>query len=182
MDRAQTQDQVGTRQAEHPAVGKQTLEDVQSAPVVRLVIGRDQDQAVGNIKIGVAGRQPGAVRILGQDRFRHRQADDRQPASGLVGRGPQPSQVVLQRAIIGVERVVLDRAHDGGRVHKAGDVIHMPVGVIANNACAQPDDGVHPEKGAQGGLNILAVEGRITIRMQQTRLGGQQRAAAVDIN
>ena len=63
------------------AIGKELGQGIERDAVGRIVEGRDEHQAVGDVEIGVAGRQPLAVE---DDRPGHGQLDDAQRLSILV--------------------------------------------------------------------------------------------------
>ena len=52
------EDQIGAVDAAHLAVGEELRQGVQRDAVVRVVEGRDEHQPVGDVEVGVAGREP----------------------------------------------------------------------------------------------------------------------------
>ena len=59
MDRAQTVDHCGCFDADHAARGKAVLKNAQGAPVVGVAEERNNDRAVADVEIRVAGRKAG---------------------------------------------------------------------------------------------------------------------------
>ena len=68
----------------------------------------------------------------------HRELDDLERLSVLVGHRAQPAQVVLERAVVLVAPVRLDRGHHRARVHEPRDVVDVAVRVVAGDALAEP--------------------------------------------
>ena len=71
---------------------------------------------------------------------RHRQRDHPERPAILVGHSAEPLQVLLERLVVFVGRVVLDHRDDGALVDEAGEVVDVAVGVVARDAVAQPED------------------------------------------
>ena len=83
MERSQAEDEVDAVDADDLAAGEELGQGVQGDAVGGIVEGRDQDEAVGDVEVGVAGRQPLAVE---DDRPGHGQGHDVE-AGGRPGRG-----------------------------------------------------------------------------------------------
>src|SRR2546425_12200854 len=92
VERAQTPDQVQRRDAHDAPIGKQLLQYGLSYAVVPVVEGRKQHDAVGNVEVGVAGRQS---LVLVEHRTRHRQGDYPQGQLVLAPHRAHPSQRFL---------------------------------------------------------------------------------------
>ena len=73
-------------------------------------------------------------------RFRHGQLNHAQRGAVFGVHGLQALEVRLQRDVIGVLRVGLHGGDDSLRIHKAREIIHMPIRVVANNPVAEPQD------------------------------------------
>ena len=67
------------------------------------------------------------------DPARHRQLDD-------LERLAKPLAVLAQRPVVGIALVRLDRRDDRAGGDKTGDVVNMPVRVVALDAVAEPSD------------------------------------------
>ena len=115
--------------------GKELGEDAERDAVVRIVEGRDQDEAVGDVEVGVAGGQ-----ALVGERRRARASAVRQCVNCL----PSCVRAALRRARfsasgswLGSLDVRLDGSDDCGRVDEAGDVVDVAVGVVAGDAAVR---------------------------------------------
>ncbi len=122
--------------------GKRLARVSSAATVGRVVEGRDQHQAVGDVEVGVAGRQPLAFE---DDRAGHGQLDDAERLSVLVAGRLQPPEVVLERLVVGVVVAGLDDRDDGSRIDEPRQVVDVAVGVVAVDPSAEPDDVVDAE-------------------------------------
>src|SRR6476646_8228312 len=78
VNRAQAPDKVSAVDADDLTIGKQISQDIERVAIVGVVEGRNQNQAIGDVKIGVAGGQ--ALSAEG-DGAGKRQFDDLQLAS-----------------------------------------------------------------------------------------------------
>src|SRR4029077_7693385 len=99
VDGAQAPDKVATMDPHNLAAGKETSNDVECDPIIRIVEGRDQDKIVGDIKVAIAGGQPLSPE---DDRAGKRQFDDFQLASLKISSSAQAAQVFLKRFIVSV--------------------------------------------------------------------------------
>ena len=72
----------------------------------------------------------------------------RRPAL-FVAHLAQPHQVVAQRLVVLVPRVVLDDGDDRVLLDEAGEVVDVAVGVVADDAVAEPEDVADAEVVAQ---------------------------------
>ena len=117
--------------------GKSRLQRRRGLLVARRVVGRQQHEPVGDVEVGVAGRQPLALVLQGP---RHRQRDDPERPTVLVGHPAEPLQVGLERLVVFVRRIGLDGGHHGPLVHEPGQIVHVAVGVVARDPVAQPED------------------------------------------
>ena len=61
-------------------------------------------------------------------------------SSGLLERLARPLAVLEQRRVVGIALVRLDRRDDRAGGDKTGDVVNMPVRVVALDAVAEPSD------------------------------------------
>ena len=95
VQRAEAEDEVDAVNADDLAVGEELGQGIEGDAVGRIVERRNEHEAVGDVEVGVAGRQPLAVE---DDRPGHRQLDDAERLPILVARGLQPAQVVLRAA------------------------------------------------------------------------------------
>ena len=138
MHRAEAPDQIDGMDADDLAVGEEAGQGVQSDAVGRVVEGRDEHEAVGDVEVGVAGREPLAFE---DDRAGHRQRDDL-GAAGRPGRVAARSRrrFSCERLVVRVVRVGLDDRDDRLGVDEPGEVVDVAVGVVAGDPPAEPDD------------------------------------------
>ena len=122
--------------ADNLAIRKQIAQYIQRDSVIGIVEGRHQNQAIGDIKIGVAGGQSLSAEDHGAGK---RQFNDLQLASLQICGGAQTPQVFLQRLVVGVVLVGFDHGEHGIRGDEARNVIDVAVRVVALDAAAQPD-------------------------------------------
>jgi hypothetical protein len=116
------------------------------------------------------------------DRARHRQGDHPQGPPVLIAHGPEPLQVLLERFVVLVRRIGLHHSDDGRRIHEAGQIVDVTVGVVAGDPVAQPEDVADTEMAAETGFDGLPVEAGIAVGVEEAGLGRQQGAAPVDVD
>src|SRR5262249_2805042 len=119
MDGAQPPDEIAAVDAYHFTAGKNAGENIQGNAVLGIVEGRNQDQVIGDVEVGVAGRQPPPFEY---DRTGKRQFHDLQLTAFEVGSGAQAGEIFLQQLIIGIAASCFDRSEHRVRSDKAGDV------------------------------------------------------------
>ena len=100
-----------------------------------VVIGWDKNGAIGDVEIGITGRQAFGC-ILHRPGHGERHHVER--LSSLVVHGPQSMQVVLERFVVRVGWIVFNRTHHGRGSDKPGDVVHMAVRIIPNDPLSEP--------------------------------------------
>ena len=130
VERAKPPDQVGRVEADDRPAGEAVAQDAQRSFVVGVAVRRNDDVRVADVKIRVTGREPLAARL---DPARHRQLDD-------LERLAKPLAVLAQRPVVGIALVRLDCRDDRAGGDKTGDVVNMPVRVVALDAVAEPSD------------------------------------------
>ncbi len=175
VQRTEAEHQISTVNADDFARGKQLCERVERDAVVRIVERGNQHQAVGDVEIRVAGRQPLAVEV---DRRGHGERDHAQ--AGAL----QQLQIFPQRFVVRFDDLV-DDGHHGFLIHEARQIVDVTVRVVARDALLQPDGPANPEIIGEVSLQIRASEAGITHLhgfAQQAFFGGQQETGAVDID
>ena len=70
-------------------------------------------------------------------------------------------EIVRERLVVGVVGARLDHGHDGPRIDETGEVVHVAVRVVADDAPAQPDDVADAQIIGQDLLQLRAVETRV---------------------
>ena len=181
MQCAEAEDQIAAGDADDFAAGEQACERVESYAIVRVVECWDDDEFVGDIKIGVAGGQALIIEI---NRRGHGERFDAKRAAVQVFHGLQKRVVFLQRDVIGVVRVLLDDGDDGVRTDEAGEIVDMAVRVVAGDSIFQPENLRDAEKAAKNVGIVFASESVIALLAlaEQALFGGEQGSAAVDVD
>ena len=136
VDGAKTPDEVAAVDANDFTLGKQAGKNVERDTVIGIIEGGNEDEIVGDIKVGVAGGQTLSAK---DDRAGKRQLNDLKPASVKISGGAEAAKIFLKRCIVGIGAAGLNRGENGIGGDEAGDVIDMAVRVITLNAAAQPD-------------------------------------------
>src|SRR5581483_899079 len=115
---------------------------------------------------------------------RHGQLDDAELASGFGGRFAEAAKIVGQRLVVGVGRIGLGGAHDDIRRDEAGNVVHVAVGVVADDSASQPDGVGHAQIFREGALQVFAGGAGIALLDigEEALLGRQHRTEAVHVD
>src|ERR1035437_8247132 len=182
VQRAEAPDQIHGGYADDGTVAEQPAQNAERHAVVRVVEGRDDDGGVADVKIRVARRQPHAVKIK---RRRHRQLHDFGLAAIFEPQILDALPIFRKRTVIFVARIFFAHQHDRPGVHETADVINVAVRVVAFRAFGEPENVFDAEIIFERRLNLLFAEAGIAdldFRMQITFLGGNQRAASVQLN
>src|SRR5437660_1790754 len=112
MEGAEAPDQFGGINAQNAAVWKSFLQDGQGLGVVGMTISRDQDNLVGDVKVGVARGK--ALAAIFND-SRHGQLDNIQWPPVLIAHQAESPQILAQDRVIRVRGIFLDHRDHGGR-------------------------------------------------------------------
>src|ERR1019366_6607394 len=142
--------------------------------------GREH-QLVGDVEIGIAGRQTPSTKIY---RSWHWELHHAQRMARLVCALLQPAEVVAQRLVIGIGGVRLVRRYHRRRRDETGDIVNVPMGVVAGDAAVQPDHFLHPQIVGENLFHLLTRNSRIALLhvAQQALLGGDERPASIDVD
>ena len=84
--------------------------------------------------------------------------------------------------MLGIGRVLDPGQEDDAGAGEAGEVVDVAVGLVLEDAVAEPDHLLGAEVVVERRLDRGAVELRVAVRVQQALLGGQHRALAVDVD
>ena len=103
------------------------------------------------------------------DRTRHRQFDDGERPAVLIAKAIEAASRAAQRLVVLILRVALDADHDRPLVDEAREIVDVPVGVVAGDALAEPDDVPLSVEALQVFLDLLAREIGIAVLVQQAR-------------
>ena len=179
MEGAEAPDDVGGVDADDFAVGEKGLEDIGGLVVGQAAVGWEDDLGVGDVEVGVGGRE---ALVVVEDEVGHGHLDD----GGLFAVGQTAAaehlEVALQGLVVLVPGVVLDDGEDGVGGYEAREVVDMAVGVVADDAVAKPDDVVHTVIVAQILFYLVLVEVGIAVGIEEAGGGGEEVAAAVDVD
>ena len=161
------------RRARRPprARGSSAREDRRRLVVVALVEQRHDDPRVGEVEVDVGGGEavagPARLRPLGgvdpggllgasSQRAGGGEEDDLERAAAGVGRRFEPLARVARDRVLGVGLVVgPGQQHDPGP-GEAGEVVDVAVGLVLEDAGAEPDDLLGAEVVEQAALDLLA--------------------------
>src|ERR1035437_5022884 len=124
VEGAEAPDQVDGVDADDFAVGEAGGDDVERAAVIRIIEGGDQDQVVGDVEVGVAGREALTFEDHGRG---HGEFDDLEGLVLEVAGGAEAVEVLGKWDVILVRSVGLDRGEDSVLVYEAGDVVDVAV-------------------------------------------------------
>ena len=109
MQRAEAPDQVDAVDADDFAVGKELGESVERDAVVWIVKCGHENEAVGDVEVGVTGREALAAKDNGA---RHGQLDDRELLALRSARGFEAREILGEWDMVGVARDWLNRSND----------------------------------------------------------------------
>ena len=182
MQRAEAQDQIHGVNAHDGAVLEQLAQNAERHAVVRVVEGGDDDGGVADVKIRVAGGQPHFVE---EERRWHGQFHDFGLAAVFEAQVLDALPVFGERLVIDVARIFFADEHEGFGVHETADVVNVAVGVVADGAVEEPQDIFHAEIFFEGVVVLRpghAGVADLDFWMQITFLGGEQRAAPVQLD
>ena len=179
MKGAESPDQVGAVDAHDPSGGETSAKRRERGGVATGIVGRDEHDAVRDVEVGVARGETLAVVL---ERAGHRERLDPQGLAVLVPHLPEPREIVTERSVVGVGGILLDDGDHGPRIRESGEVIHMTVGIVTDDAVAEPEDVGDAEIVPEARLDLAPGEAGIPVGVQQTGLGGEQRAGAVHVD
>ena len=117
MQGAESPDEIDGMDADDFAVGKKLGENFERDAVVGIVEGRHQDQAVGDIEVGVAGGKALAAK---DDRARQGQFDDRELLAVEVRAALRRARFSARGSWLGSLRIRLDSGDDCRRRRRSG--------------------------------------------------------------
>jgi hypothetical protein len=98
--------------------------------VVRVIVYRDKDSLIGDVKIGIARWQPRSP-ILHAAGLGERHNAELLP---ILIHGTLETLIIFpQGGKVLVPAVRLERADHGGRIHESGKVVHMGIRVVTRD-------------------------------------------------
>src|SRR5450759_2660368 len=133
MERAQTPHQINGMNPNHRATRKCLGDSVERHAIVGVIECRYKNGAIGDVKIGVARGKPLAVHD-----HRAREGDRDYPERIFLRNGLEPAHVVGRPGVVLIRRILLVRQDHRVARAEAGDVVDVPMRVVAHGALAQP--------------------------------------------
>ncbi|MNQ43820.1 hypothetical protein D3C85_575600 [compost metagenome] len=127
----------------------------------------------------MAGRDRTFVGV--QHQTRRRNAQDLELAAHGVGRLRQQAGGLVIDLCVRVLATEGDGAGDDARRDEAGQVVDVAVGVVVQQAVAQPDHHLGADRGGQSGLGVGLAPVLVAVPVQQALARSQDRAFAVVI-
>ena len=163
MNSAAAKDNVHRRNLHHFAIRK-NLFDGCSCGIIphRIVKGGHDHSTVGQVEVDVRHRQS---RVVPPFWFGLLNGDDLQIAPASVLLRPEPVKVVPQRFVVLILWIVRRESEDHTGFHEAGDVVHMPVRFVVEQAVAEPDHMVDTKVFLEQQLDLLLTHIRIAVRI-----------------
>jgi hypothetical protein len=186
VEGAEAPDEVDGVDADDLAGGEAGGDDVESVAVVAVVEGGDEDEIVGDVEVGVAGRETLAFE---DDRFGHGKLHDLEGLVFEVAEGAEAVEVFGEGKVILVAGVGLDTGEDLVFGDEAGDVVDVAVGVVAGAAFVEPENLFNAQVGVEGLLEVLAGGGFVAEAgvalldvAEEALFGGEQEAGSVGVD
>ena len=158
VEGAEAPDEVGAVDAGDRAVGEAVGEGVEGDAVVGVVEGGDEDEAVGDVEVGVAGGQALAFEDDGRG---HGEGEDLEGLAVCRLRAAwrrsrfSASGRWFSSAVLGSTAVRMVFSAD-----EAGDVVDVAVGVVAGAAAVEPEDLLDAEVVVEGLFELLLARRR----------------------
>ena len=137
VEGAQAPDEVYGVDAYDLAIREAGGDDVEGVAVVGVVEGGDHDEAVGDVEVGVAGRE---ALVFEEDRRGHGEFDYFEGLVVEVAEAAETVEVFGEGEMVFVAGVGLDTGEDFIFADEAGDVVDVAVGVVAGAAFVEPED------------------------------------------
>ena len=181
MDRAEAEDEVAAGNGDDLAIGEQAGEGGEGDAVIWVAEGGDEDDAVGDVKIGVA-----CGKALAGEKYwlGHGEGFDAQGLAGFIFHLLEQGEIFLEWSVIRFGGIWFDDRDNRERVNEAGKIVDMAVGVVAGDTVAEPEDVGGAEVIAEDGFNLIARHSGIARldRAEKAFFGGEQGAAAIYVN
>src|SRR6266513_742550 len=133
MERTQAPNEIDGVNSDPHAPSKCFGDSIERYAIVRIVECRYKNGAIGDVEVGVAGRQPLAVHGY---RTRERNRDDFEGA-GLCG-NLQAAKIICRSRVILVRGIGLVRQDHRLSRRESRDVVDVAMSVVPNRALAQP--------------------------------------------
>ena len=178
---AESPDQIAGIDGDDFARGEQFRQRVQSDAVVGIIEDGDEDNAVRNIEVRVAG---GKAALLEDHGTRHGKFGDGQGLAVLIAGGAEAAKILAQRLVIDVTGVIFHYGYNRMRGDEAGEVVDVAVGVITGDATAEPDSVLSAQIVGENFFVIFARHAGVALLhfAEETFFGGEDGAASVDVD
>ncbi len=92
------------------------------------------------------------------NRRRHRERLDPKGAAVHIFHGFEPSEILLQRRMVDIGRVLFDNRHDRCGIDKTRDVVDVAMRVVTGDSVPQPQSLCCAEKIAKYVRVVIAIE------------------------
>ncbi len=181
VEGAEAPDQIDGVDADDIAIREERGEGVEGDAVVWIMEGGHEDEAVGNVEIGVAGGQALAAE---DDWPGHRQLGDGVLLPFPGARGLETGEIFGEYFVVGVAGVGFDGGEDCVGRDKAGDVVDVAVGVVADDAAVEPQDVVDTKVVVENGFQLLLAHAGVALLdfTEEAFLRGEENACAIGVN
>src|SRR5690554_3115461 len=197
VDIATTEQYLPPRHHHYAPVAKQLLEYLTGTVILRIIERRCDDAAVDDQEVHIGARQTnlrtarlGARQRLYPCALFRRGMNGAGKGNAVYGQGSslgvggllQHAQGRLAAGMVGVLRIIGPRQQHLFRLHETAEVVHVAIGLIAVEALGQPDDTLHPEMVAERLLDLVPLQVRVAVGIEQTFLSSDQGALAVHMD
>src|SRR5579864_2004571 len=130
MNGTQSPDQVAAMNADDFVLGEQISQDVKGRAVIGVIESGNKNKFVGDVEVGVACGQPLSLKYCG---IREGKLNHLEFAPEQVSSGCQTLEVLLKRSIVGVTATGFNHGKHSIVGHKASNIVHVAVGVVAGD-------------------------------------------------
>jgi hypothetical protein len=181
VEGAEAENEVNAIDTNDLAIREELLESIEGDAVGRVVEDGYQYYRIGDIEIGVGGRE--GLPVI-DHRIGHGEGDDAEGAAVEIAGAAEEAEVFLEGFVVGAGGVVFDGEGDGIGACEAGEVVDMAVGVIAGDAAVEPEGARNAEPAFEEGFILFAAEAGIAFldRAEEALFGGEEEALAVDVD
>lgn len=180
MQGAEPPDEVVAINADRLAVGETGTDDFKRAGIGSgLAEGGHEHRAIDNEVIRVAGRNTLAIEAKGA---RHGQFDDVELLACRSAEAAESLQVGGKDLVVFILRIRFDAGDETVVFEKPGHVINVTIGIVADDALAEPEKAGHAEVVAQDALDLLAIQVRVAIRMEKALLTGEKQSLVIHLD
>src|SRR5690554_7113222 len=191
VDIATTEQYFPPRHHHYAPVGEQLLEYLAGTGILRITERRCDDAAIDDQEVHIGASQtnlrtarlgarqrlyPCALLRRGMNGAGKGNAVHGQGSSSGVGGLLQHAQGRLAAGMVGVLRIIGPGQQHLPGLHDTAEVVHVAIGLIAVEALGQPDDTLHLEMVAERLLDLVPLQVRVAVGVEQTLLGSDQGA------